>query len=146
MPKYLDEKYCSTKYDSITLHVPNWMIDKIREKVDSGEYESRSEYIKKAYQEYVRDYYFLFKDGSPGARILTVTSYNIPDLDFINDLCLEKKEISRSEMARNAIRWKLFREQQEKKSKTKDRISIPEGYIIVPGYNNDQPIKTRRLE
>ncbi|MFX0141412.1 MAG: ribbon-helix-helix domain-containing protein [Candidatus Hodarchaeota archaeon] len=145
MPKFMSDLDKDTKYESITLHLPNWMLERINEKIEGGVYDSRSEYIQIALNEYLEvmiDFYNT--ECVSGARILTVSSNPIKCLDSINEICLEKKEISRSEMARNAVRWKLINERiLEKKNK---KELLPEGYVIVPGYNNNKPIKTRRLE
>jgi len=105
MPKSIIEKDLKKIPTTITINISNWMLQEIDKRSDN-----RSQYIRDAVIEYLSEMTQYYYNKALGATIITYNPKNEVSIKDMNAICFEKKEISRSELTRNAIRHKLLNE------------------------------------
>lgn len=138
MVKLLKKPY--KKNNTITCNLPIWMLENIDKRADN-----RSEYIREAIREYLNIMSPLYIDAVPGTKIITYAKIHL-DFDYINEICFDKIELSRSELTRNAIRHRLLNEKIVNEEAEMEEYDH-EKFVRVPGYNGDHLMRIiRRLD
>jgi len=112
MPKLILKEDLEKIPNTITVNLSNWMLNEIDKRADN-----RSQYIRDAVKEYVGEMSSYYYNKTLGSSIITYHPKNEFSIEDINNICFEKKEISRSELTRNAIRRKLLNEYKIQKPK-----------------------------
>ena len=77
-----------------------------------------------------------------------ITTVNLPEsyLSDIKALLHVITSLSYSEYIRRAVQHKLENEMEETIIRRKNKKLEEKGLVLIPGYNDDKPFQTRRLE
>ena len=125
------------KYDSITVNLSKWMVDSIAKISDN-----RSAYIGAAVVEYFDFIEPFYMDKESGSITITYSSSAVCEIyEKINELCIEKYEMSRSELTRNAVRRRLLKDLKVMERKEGKHIIESDNYIRIPNYNGGKPVR-----